>query len=109
MQVTMHMLASWHYDEVAPEVLLEEMHTAAELMLKSMVLPVKRKSTFAELVNAATDAGNIGVGHRGVLLSLKDARRFVKHSNANNARAWLRRNFWEAAEALERLAEQTAR
>lgn len=31
---TSDVLASWHFDEVDPAVVLEEMHTAAELMLK---------------------------------------------------------------------------
>lgn len=55
--VTTDLLASWHFDEVAPEVLLEEMHTAAELMLKSFGIPRAKRMSFAELVDAAHEEG----------------------------------------------------
>jgi hypothetical protein len=54
--VTEEIMASWALDEVAPEVVLEELHTAAELILMRL-LGKRRGPTFADLVAAARSSG----------------------------------------------------
>lgn len=132
MFVTMDMLASWHYREVAPEVLLEEVHTAAELLLNASVNRRSKRLSFNELVDAAHAAGlltaAINFDHqpqvperlaairsggprqvlndigRDVLISLKDCRKDVRHRAAEGAEQWLNEHFWDIASILERLA-----
>lgn len=104
--VTMDLLASWHFDEVAPEVLLEEMHTAAELMLKSFGIPRAKRMSFAELVDAAHEEGRVRSDHRDTLLSMKTTRARVKHRGSTDAREWLDAHFWDGARALEALSAE---
>jgi len=54
--VTEEILASWVLDEVAHEVVLEELHTAAELLLMRL-LKKHRAPAFSELVNEARQDG----------------------------------------------------
>lgn len=103
--VTMDLLTSWHFDEVAPEVLLEEMPTAAELM-KSFGIPGARRMSFAELVDAAHNAGRLRGDHRETLLSVKTTRARVKHRGSTDARGWLAAHFWDGARALEALSTE---
>lgn len=121
--ITMDLLASWHYDEIAPEVLIEEMHTAAELLLKAVTPRRASRLSFAELVEGAAGAGLLSVGGhtlrtqpsgssqrgpqdlaRSTLLSLKDARKVAKHRGAAGAREWLDEYFWTAVSILESLS-----
>lgn len=125
--VTMDMLASWHYDEVAPEVLVEEIHTAAELLLEASVNRRAKRLSFAQLVDAAherrilhaypadyvwpsTIDPSTGIEDRlndfgrTVLLGLKDQRKESKHRGAPGAAEWLSRNFWPVVSVLEHLA-----
>lgn len=104
--VTIDLLASWHFDEVAPEVLLEEMHTAAELMLRSFGMPGARRMSFAELVEAAHNAGRVRSDDREALLSMKTTRAKVKHRGSTDAREWLAVHFWDGARALEALSTE---
>ncbi len=102
--VTMDLLASWHFDEVAPAVLLEEMHTAAELMLKSLGLPRSKRLSFAELVDAADKAALIRADVAETLHSMKTVRARVKHRGSSDAKDWLDIHFWDGAAALEALS-----
>ncbi|MDQ4145841.1 MAG: hypothetical protein M3198_19260 [Actinomycetota bacterium] len=126
--VTMDLLASWHYEEVSPEVLLEEIHTAAELILEASVNRRAKKLSFAQLVERAERAGllagpwveTVVAGTRDpsveryadeetrrekdLLLSLKDARKRVRHRGETGAKGWLDANFWDAVQVLEYLA-----
>jgi hypothetical protein len=120
--VTEEIMASWVLDEVAPEVVLEEMHTAAELMLMRL-MGKRRAPAFAELVEAAKKAGHLEMplafaydldledsgrfDHAADLLtSLKDHRKRTKHQGTDEARAWLDKHFWAAGAVLEHLARQ---
>lgn len=124
--VTMDLLASWHFGEVAPPVLVEEMHTAAELLLTELLPKRAKRLSFAEMVEAALAAGQLArvdVGSleryrqgksyadqelesKGLLLSLKDVRKGVRHRGAGDAEAWLKENFWQTAAALEQLSSR---
>lgn len=124
--VTMDLLASWHFGEVAPPVLLEEMHTVAELILTELAPTRAKRLSFAELVDAALIAGhfvpatlqgtNLDRWRGGrpyaerelktveLLLSLKDMRKEVRHRGADGAESWLKEHFWPMAEVLESLS-----
>jgi hypothetical protein len=126
--VTMDMLASWHLGEVAPPVLLEEMHTAAELILTALVNRRAKRLSFAQLVDlalqgrcfspypgdsATTARFRSGDGPHAsevkmaeVLVSMKDVRKDVRHRGAEGSRAWLDEHFWDAALVLTHLASQ---
>lgn len=106
LMVTMDLLASWHFDEVAPEVLLEEIHTAAELMLKSLGLVGAKRMSFAELVDSAHAAELIRDDARETLMTMKTTRARVKHRGSSDAREWLDTHFWDAAAALEVLSAE---
>jgi hypothetical protein len=120
--VTEEIMASWVLNEVAPEVVLEEMHTAAELLLMRL-LNKRRAPAFAELVEHARGAGHLDMplafaydfavddperfDHApDLLISLKDHRKRTMHQGTNEARAWLDRHFWAAGAVLEHLASQ---
>lgn len=127
LSTTAELLASWHFDEVAPEVLLEEMHTAAELMLGAIVNTRSRRLSFGELVESARARGvfspsapdssavqawrtvnpharNFEDEQAALLVSLKDVRKDVRHRNVGAAKSWLDDHFWEMASLLERIA-----
>lgn len=125
--VTEDMLASWHYDEVAPEVLIEEIHTAAELLLEASVNRRSKRLSFAQLVDAAhqrkllrayptddvwppeVDPAGTLEDHcndfgRVLLLDLKNHRKEIRHRGAPGASDWLAKNFWPVVSLLEHLA-----
>lgn len=58
LSVTESVMASWLLEEIAPEVVLEEMHTAAELLLMQFCNK-RRAPAFAELVEEADTAGHL--------------------------------------------------
>jgi hypothetical protein len=120
--VTEEIMTSWVLNEVAPEVVLEEMHTAAELLLMRLMSKC-RAPTFAELVERAQKAGHLEMplafsydfdfedperfDHAAdLLISLKDHRKRTKHQGTDEARAWLDRHFWAAGAVLKHLAER---
>jgi hypothetical protein len=120
--VTEEIMASWVLNEVAPEVVLEEMHTAAELLLMRL-MSKRRAPAFAELVELAQKAGHLEkplafaydldlddperFDHAAdLLISLKEHRKRTKHQGTDEARAWLDRHFWAAGSVLEQLARQ---
>lgn len=55
--ITERVLVDWFFNEVAPEVMLEELHTASELILEGLVNRRAKKMSFAELVAAAQQQG----------------------------------------------------
>ena len=118
--VTEEIMASWALNEIAPEVVLEDMHTAAELMLMRL-LGKRRAPAFSELINDAQHAGHLdmplqftydfedprGFDHAAdLLVSLKDYRKRAKHQGSDEARDWLATHFWAAGALLEHLAQQ---
>lgn len=123
--VTERMLVDWEFDEVAPEVMLEELATAFELTLRRVAFGrYKRKGSFSELVNIVEampkglfDQHTVHVINgtlrgelrtdtttRDLLLGLQAARNPARHSASDTAKAWLMSWRWAAAEVLEDLA-----
>jgi hypothetical protein len=118
--ITEEIMMSWALDEAAPEVVLEELHTAAELILMRLV-EKRRAPAFAELVEAARADGHLewplGMHYADdapeqiddmadLLISLKDHRKRAKHQGSDEARAWLTVHFWPAGVVLERLCDR---
>lgn len=52
LSITVDLLVAWNFGEIAPEVLLEEIHTACELALDELVNKRSKKVSFAQLVDA---------------------------------------------------------
>jgi hypothetical protein len=77
------------------------MHTAAELLMKSMRFTREGRRSFRELVDAAEDAGYVSSGEAATLLALKTVRNDVKHDGDSGAAGWLRDHFWDVTMALE--------
>jgi hypothetical protein len=132
--ITMEMLASWHFDEIAPEVLVEEVHTASELLLRRSVKGAEDRQKFPDLVKEARrqellhsspERRNLppkivkrlpGLSRneysdlvqdygRDLLLELSGVRNSHRHQGIGpDSRAWLSAHFWEITRLLERLS-----
>lgn len=118
LSVTSEIMADWLMDEAPAEVVLEELHTAAELLLWRLWGRAKSAS-FAQLVEHADQKGALdsplvwdydeahraeALGMGPLLLQLKDWRKRAKHRGAADAEEWLRVHFWPAARTIERLS-----
>lgn len=125
MFVTMDLLASWHFEEVPAPILIEEVHTASELLMKAALPGRTSRFTYAQLVGHALENGVFDYfgldrhvrlpeqaarsrAHQQadaeLLISLKDERRQVKHDGKGDAEAWLRAHFWDVVRVLEGLS-----
>jgi hypothetical protein len=109
--ITEEVLVGWSFEEIAPEVLLEELHTACELVLEELVNRRSKRLSFAQLVAAADDADLLGPQDGGMppstlLTELKDLRKEVRHRGAEGARSWLDDQWEEVAVLLERLVQR---
>lgn len=130
---TERMLVDWQFDEVAPEVMIEELHTAFELCLGRVLYGrYRRDRSFQQLVDKAASEGHFdqaplrqfmpgydewmqrvrqelpspGSFACELLITLKDARKVARHQGQNSAQAWLHEWVWPAATLLEDLAER---
>lgn len=116
LHVTMNLMASWHLGEVAPEVLVEELHTAAELMMEAISNRRAKRLSFRELVEQTFPLDGIAEEPEWrqrrreeeieVLLALKDLRKRVRHRGESGAQEWLEEHFWDVGLLLERLVER---
>lgn len=121
LRITESVILDWHFDRVAPPVLLEELHTAAELVLEHLVNRRSKRLSFAELV-AAADAQSLlawplpdvaqcmGAPRdpAGLLIELKDHRKEARHRANRDFEPWLADN-WEAIVLLlERIVRRLA-
>jgi hypothetical protein len=120
--VTEEIMGEWLLDEVPPEVVVEELHTAAELLLTRWARK-SRAPAFAVLVDLAGAAEILpplellrfqyvdpadALAGLDLLIALKDLRRDLKHRGVGNARPWLVTHFWAVGSVLERLARAVA-
>jgi len=132
LSITEELIVGWNFEEIAPEVLLEELHTACELVLEELVNRRAKRLSFAQLIATANDSGLLdsglldsglpdsGLPDSGLLLSLvgettpavalltelKDLRKDVRHRAAEGARPWLNDHWEEVAILLERLVSR---
>jgi hypothetical protein len=114
LSVTVDLIMAWNFGEIAPEVLLEELHTACELVLEELVNKRSKRLSFAELVGAADKAGLFrhmpGGRSPGMLFTeLKDLRKNVRHRAAEGAGPWLDEHWEDVAMCLERLIRHVNR
>ena len=132
MIITMEMLASWHFNEIAPEVLVEEIHTASELLMRS-VLKVSSTQRFSfpqliegcfrrHLLKVSADFSSLQDERillasgpaaledfltrraRDTLKSLSSVRNLSRHAGEAGAREWLDVNFLNVVAILENLS-----
>ena len=108
LSVTVDLIVAWNFGEIAPEVLLEELHTACELVLEELVNNRAKRLSFAELIAAADKAGVFSQmpGEESpvmLLTQLKDLRKNVRHRAVEGAESWLDRHWEDVAMCLERL------
>jgi hypothetical protein len=118
LSVSEAIISAWCVDEVAPEVVLEELQTAAELLLKKN-LGMPEKIRFPELVKHARRRrflrgdpliNNYRIAEdaltpQQLLKSLGEVRNGSKHGGKSGAREWLEKHFWAATAVLESLSE----
>ncbi|WP_156401652.1 hypothetical protein [Agromyces sp. Soil535] len=107
--ITEEVLVAWAFEEVAAETLLEELHTAVELVLEELVNRRSKRLSFAQLVGAATDAGHLQDSERDLVLALKDLRKEVRHRAANGARDWAEEHWEDVALCVEKLVARLNR
>lgn len=125
LEVTARMLMDWEFGEIAPEVMLEELHTAAELSLKRALWGKYRgRGSFKELVERAEQSDMLklpgirafrqslrtvdveeSITVKELLLSLKDARKVARHEARETALPWLEKWVVGIGEVLEVLAQ----
>lgn len=117
LMVSQTVMAAWCVDEIDPEVVLEELHTAAELMLKRITgMPDRTK--FPDLVKAARRQKILGsdpltwqyrdprkaMTPQQLLKSLVTERNETKHGGKSAARAWLEIHFGAVSYLLVQLS-----
>lgn len=118
--VTERFCVDWYFGEVPGPTMLEELHTAAELLLSFAVGEAGSQKAFSTIVAEAAKAGLfrqcVQLGEPGVasdpnematrlLLELKDVRREVRHRADPRADEWLRSNFFHVVYTLEMVSE----
>lgn len=114
--VTEGVLVDWYFQRIAPVVLLEELHTACELLLEHLVNPSAKRLSFSELVELADDEGMLSVppavlsvsgrsvNRKELLLTLKDYRKNARHRADMSFEPWLNASWEDIAFVIERLA-----
>lgn len=111
LSITEELIVGWNFKEIAPEVLLEELHTACELLLEELVNKRAKRLSFAQLVAEANDSGLL-VSLEGqtspvaLLTELKDLRKDVRHRAAEGSRVWLDDHWEDVAILIERLVHR---
>lgn len=105
LQLADELIGRWMVDDLPDETGLEELHTAIEIVLRT-VLAAGRNARFPQLLDRARTAGLIGDADHEALTRLNDHRRRVKHhggviptadEHAVNA------DLWRATSALDHL------
>lgn len=123
LEVTEAACIDWHFGDIPAPTMLEELHTAAELVLDHAVHGRFTRKTFADNVGAASSAGILDGCHQlagrqcrlpvrkqasEVLIALKDTRREVRHRADPRADVWLREHFFHVIYVLETIVETVA-
>lgn len=120
LEITEAFCVDWYFGDVPAPTMLEELHTAAELLLDHAVHGRFTRKTFADNVRGASMAGLLDrctqLGRPGssapardraaeLLISLKDTRREVRHRADPRAGKWLHSHFFDVVYVLEALSE----
>ena len=112
--ITVDVISAYNFQEIEPEIVLEELHTACELVLEELVNRRSKRLSFAQLVSAADAAGllrptDLELSGAELLTELKDLRKDVRHRAAEGADAWLDAHWEDVAMQLERLVSHINR
>lgn len=123
--VTEGVITDWCFERVPAVVLLEELHTACELLLEYLVNPRSKRLSFAQLLDEASDAGLLrhpmfgrdvgevseiwGISAAGgdgkqLLTELKDYRKNARHRADMSFEPWLRESWERIVLLIEHLA-----
>lgn len=115
--VTESVLIDWCFERVPAVVLLEELHTACELLLEHLINQRSKRRSFAELVDIADEAGLLRhptfasegavtpiVNDKDLLIRLKDYRKSARHRADTSFEQWLTESWEPVALLIERLA-----
>jgi len=117
--VTESILIDWCFERVPAVVLLEELHTACELLLEHLINQRSKRRSFAELVDLADGAGLLRhpmfepgalardaptENGRDLLLQLKDYRKNARHRADTTFEQWLTASWETVALLIEHLA-----
>ena len=97
-------------DDLPDEIGLEEMHTAIEIVLRT-VLAAGNNARFPQLLERAETAGIIDEDDRAALTRLNDHRRTVKHHGGvipTDDEEAAKVDLWRAASSLDRLQDLLA-
>lgn len=115
--VAQTVMAAWCVREVDAEVVIEELHTAAELILKRITrMPDRTK--FPDLIREARRQQALStepmkfayadpekaLTPQQLLKALLRERNISKHGGGSQAESWLNEHFWPAAGLLEQLS-----
>jgi hypothetical protein len=95
----------WVFSDMAGATLIEELHTGAELIMRTRLGP-KAPWKFSSLVRDTTEQGYLGPGDAEVLLNLSNTRRGLRHDGIGDAEGWLRKHYWEIVEVLVRASDE---
>jgi len=113
---TVNVIVAWNFREIAPEILLEELHTACELVLEESVNRRSKRLSFQQLIEAAEAAGHLKTHPFAeapdpvrLLTELKDLRKDVRHRAKAGAQGWLDDNWEAVALIVEHLVDQLNR
>jgi hypothetical protein len=101
-------LIQWRNGTLAPSVLLEQLHTCLEVLLKRVLEAPNRGASFAQLVSGAETASLVSTEESTILLRLKDIRRDAKHRGQTLSARRLQNVLAPAVAVLQRLALQLA-
>ena len=118
--VTEKFCVDWYFGEIPGPTMLEELHTASELLLSHAVGDTENRGHFPGLVDRAASAGlldrcvqlptrgNLVARDRAqrLLQEMSDVRREVRHRGDPSAEAWLRTNFSALVYILETISEE---
>lgn len=109
--VTEGVLTEWALGEAPAAIVLEELHTACELVLQHLVNPRSKRLSFAEMVELADGADLLGPRQlhgrspRDLLIELKDFRKNARHKGDDSYGDWLDRSWEDVGAVLHRLVE----
>lgn len=119
--VTETIIIDWCFDRVPAVVLLEELHTACELLLEHLINQRSKRRSFAELVDLADAAGILRhpmfapevavalgvaptVNGKDLLIQLKNYRKNARHRADTSFEQWLTKSWETVALLIEHLA-----
>lgn len=120
LRITEDVIVHYYFGRVGGPVLLEELHTAAELLLEELVNRRSRRMSFAQRVESARSEGLLDqpeaqadLSAEGddatLLLRLKDLRKNARHRGDPSFEPWLAENWESVTLVLERLVRRVAR